>query len=612
MHIVDLLRARPEQEVNLLRLAVNKLGDLDRKVASRASHLLLGLQEAHPAMKGIIVNAISEVVFRNNADYHTRYYSMITLNQVILAHKDGVVANSLIKIYLSLFERLLAEWDKEKDQVVMETKHKSRKKKAKGKHGGARQESKTAQDIKEEQAAKLTASILTGLNRAYPFSDLPKDVFDKHVNTLYRVTHSANFNTAVQALILIYQISKDQSLLSDRFYRTLYESLLDSRLANSSKLRLYLNLVFKSLREDVNVDRVRAFAKRMVQVADHWLNIGVVSAVVFLISEIGKQMPKILSLLKDSGSQDGVEYDGRHRDPQYAKANESVRLWELLPLVNHFHPTAALYAEGLLTGDSSALIKPDITLHTLTHFLDRFVYRNPRQTTKTKGGSIMQPLAGYDPTSIVDTKTLAQVPANSADWASMKPDRVAPDERFFYHYFVNKQAPKEKAKKAKGGRPDEDGEFNEDDIWNALVNSRPDVEGEDSDVDSLSMTDMSDFDEENGADIDDDELVAEDDEKVVVESGDEESDVAEESSDQGDVLEMDDLEDEDGMLSSDEELPSDELESDSAMEENQKSSGKRSKSDKRPSKRLKLKDLPVFGDMNDYAKYLDSEDEDYS
>lgn len=50
-HIFDLLKAKPEQEVNLLRLGVNKLGDIDNKVAAKTSYQILQLEQAHPAMK---------------------------------------------------------------------------------------------------------------------------------------------------------------------------------------------------------------------------------------------------------------------------------------------------------------------------------------------------------------------------------------------------------------------------------------------------------------------------------------------------------------------------------------------------------------------------------
>lgn len=54
--------------------------------------------------------------------------------------------------------------------------------------------------------------------------------------------------------------------MSDRFYRALYTSLYDPRLAGSSKQALYLNLVFKAMKQDPNPRRVMALIKRLVQV----------------------------------------------------------------------------------------------------------------------------------------------------------------------------------------------------------------------------------------------------------------------------------------------------------------------------------------------------------
>jgi ribosome biogenesis protein MAK21 len=45
----------------------------------------------------------------------------------------------------------------------------------------------------------------------------------------------------------------------------LYASILDPRLAVSSKQAMYLNLLFKSLKLDKNAARVKAFVKRFLQ-----------------------------------------------------------------------------------------------------------------------------------------------------------------------------------------------------------------------------------------------------------------------------------------------------------------------------------------------------------
>ena len=111
------------------------------------------------------------------------------------------------------------------------------------------------------------------------------DRLNKHVDTLFLITHTSTFNISLQALVLIQQISssfsssqgklsQSQSTLAksitDRYYRTLYASLHDTRLVTSSKQAMYLNLLFKSLKADVGsdggVERIMAVVRRFVQV----------------------------------------------------------------------------------------------------------------------------------------------------------------------------------------------------------------------------------------------------------------------------------------------------------------------------------------------------------
>lgn len=83
--------------------------------------------------------------------------------------------------------------------------------------------------------------------------------------TLFKITHAGTFNTSIQALVLIFQVSTSKQAVSDRFYRTLYESLFDPRLVTSSKQAMYLNLLFKAMKVDTSVPRVMAFVKRLLQ-----------------------------------------------------------------------------------------------------------------------------------------------------------------------------------------------------------------------------------------------------------------------------------------------------------------------------------------------------------
>lgn len=179
----------------------------------------------------------------------------------------------------------------------------------------------------------------------------------KHIDTLFRITHSSNFNTSIQALMLIQQLSSSHQVSTDRFYRTLYESLLDPRISTSSKQSLYLNLLYKSLKADLNVKRVKAFVKRLVQILSlHHPSF--ICGVFYLIRELEGVFSNISALMDEPENvedddeevfrdvpEDGEQaaeqaekkvehrYDPRKRDPEHSNADRSC-LWELVSNFN--------------------------------------------------------------------------------------------------------------------------------------------------------------------------------------------------------------------------------------------------------------------------------------
>ena len=60
----ELLAAKPEAEARLLALLVNKLGDPNRKVASKAGFLLSCLLTKHPLMGMVVVREIESFLFK--------------------------------------------------------------------------------------------------------------------------------------------------------------------------------------------------------------------------------------------------------------------------------------------------------------------------------------------------------------------------------------------------------------------------------------------------------------------------------------------------------------------------------------------------------------------
>lgn len=111
---------------------------------------------------------------------------------------------------------------------------------------------------------------------------------NKHIDTLFFITHTSTFNISLQALMLIQQItvsltspsvksntasSTVTKSITDRYYRALYASLHDNRLPSSSKQAMYLNLFFKSIKADAassagngKNDRIKALIRRFTQV----------------------------------------------------------------------------------------------------------------------------------------------------------------------------------------------------------------------------------------------------------------------------------------------------------------------------------------------------------
>ncbi|KAL9090697.1 MAG: hypothetical protein Q9165_005185 [Trypethelium subeluteriae] len=661
--VFELLKEKPEQEENLLRLLVNKLGDKEKRVASRASYLLLQLQSAHPAMKPIIVNAIeSELLWKPGQTLHAKYYAIITLNQTVLTMREQEVANRLLAIYFNLFFVLLKEPENGRKSLTHPDLNGVQ-------GGGGKPGRKARQKAKSQEAAnaseremndKLIAQVLTGVNRAYPFANTDDSDFEQHLNTMFRITHSANFNTSIQALMLIQQISSSKHYSADRFYRTLYESLLDPRVLNSSKQVMYLNLLYKSLKADVSVRRVQAFVKRLLQVITMH-EPPFISGVLFLISSLESTFPSIRAMFTQPEELDSTgippsqppnnnstndtngdnndndptphadptstpsppRYDPRKRDPSHAHAQHTC-LWELLPFLTHHHPSISLAASHLLSG-KAAPSQPEPAHYTLMHFLDRFAYRSARtKAAAPRGASIMQPLGGAETADrLVGARGERERErvrggrggdVNSEAFWMRRVEDVAADEVFFHRYFAEKGKRMEGARRRKerrgrkrgeGGASDESGD-EEDEIWKALVKSRPEVEGGDEgdefeeDGDGLDMDDMESSD--GGVDVEGG--LGEEDEDVEMNLLDE---------DEGGVFDgadVPDLEDDDqeAFVGSDQELPSDfeQLESSDEKEEAKNEAQEKST---RSKKRRKLKSLPTFASVDDYAKYLGSEDE---
>lgn len=472
--------------------------------------------------------------------------------------------------------------------------------------------------------------------------------------------------------MLIQQLSSSHPRSTDRFYRTLYESLLDPRLLTSSKQALYLNLLFKALKSDVNLKRVKAFSKRLLQVVG-MNQPSFACGALYLLREIEEIFRGLHAFIDEPDADESDEeenfrdipenasdnnqhqftngnhkenekrtqkikssytYDGRKRDPEYSNAERSC-LWELVrqiicyilveklltthiqtPLLLHFHPSVCLFASRLISHEPMPP-KPDLSLHTLVHFLDDFVKKNPKKAIrpssggdkdqkpliKFRGESIMQPAA-------FASTHLSRVAAQA--YYQKEQDGVAPDEVFFHKYYSIIGKGKEKGDKKKEQRrrkgkdgsedADDDDDDDEDEVWQAIVDSKPELDGSDQTDDELNMGEPESSGDEGGeASIleDDDDSGSNDGGGVEVEEDDEVAELGE---------------DDEELLDSDEDAPTDLEEAFGEDDQAQLLGGKPPsvlpEESKRGKKRRKmLKNLPTFASADDYAEMLKDDDE---
>jgi len=354
--VYDLLLGAPERERVLLSLLVNKLGDGDKKIGARVVYLLGELIKKHPAFKLALISELEQLLYRSNISKRAQYFAIIFLNQVVFTAggSDEPLANKLISVYFLLFKQFIAANKQEREQLeAVEAKRAAKRKaramaQAEGGHrpfkaskfkeapkqyGGsnsvsakvaaaiARKKGHTSLEASDALRSKLLGGLLTGINRALPYAtqlaveggeDLSVPTDGAHatgvqavlqqMDMLFNLVHTTAFPTSVQALMLLYQVLSRSIVAggganTDRFYRALYDKVLAPELLTSTgKHGLFLNLLYKSLKNDPNAERVAAFAKRLLQVAAQHQP-PFICGVLFMLSEVLKTQRGLAMLL---------------------------------------------------------------------------------------------------------------------------------------------------------------------------------------------------------------------------------------------------------------------------------------------------------------------------
>ncbi|KAH9380701.1 hypothetical protein HPB48_001525 [Haemaphysalis longicornis] len=315
--------------------------------------------------------------------------------QLLLSDDEAALARSLVSFYFGFFKKCVQRSSRQADARTMKV-------------------------------------LLTGVNRAFPYArsadseGLPED----QVDLMFRLVHLTDFNIAVQALTLLFQILDAKSSLSDRFYGALYRKALDPALEHSSHQTMFLNLLYRSLKRDAENNRVKAFLKRLLQVC-LYRSPHLACGILFLVSEVVKLRPVLLDDTRtfdeapdeeeaaenkpqsfegdeesdggehyedipDESDEEGnvvaekraqsdggaKRYDPLARNPLYCGA-EHCAIWELRHLCHHHHPSVALFAERILRRQPVAYPGDPLQDFTLARFLDRY-FKQERDRRKAE------------------------------------------------------------------------------------------------------------------------------------------------------------------------------------------------------------------------------------
>ncbi|KAK4395034.1 CCAAT/enhancer-binding protein zeta [Sesamum angolense] len=232
-----LLKSKSEQERRLLSSLVNKLGDPENKVASNADYHLANLLAEHPNMKAVVIDEVDTFLFRPRLGLRAKYHAVNFLSQIRLSHKgDGPkAAKRLIDIYFALFKVLISEAGAAPSAAkeVEKASSSSKKDKLKG-----------TLETHVEMDSRLLSALLAGVNRAFPFvsTDEADDVIEVQTPILFQLVHSKNFNVGVQALMLLDKISSKNQIEE-----------------------MFIALILRAMKNDINIKRVAAFSKRLLQ-----------------------------------------------------------------------------------------------------------------------------------------------------------------------------------------------------------------------------------------------------------------------------------------------------------------------------------------------------------
>jgi ribosome biogenesis protein MAK21 len=316
----------------LLQLLVNKIGDPDRKVASRVIYYLQGTIEKHEELTLLAVKAVqNEATKPNSPNDKPAFYGLTFFSQVRLNESSPEVTEVLLQTYQHFLQIFLK-------QLEESTRNKKKNSKAKRR--------KLAEE--KDEIPRAVKVVLLGLTRAIPFArSTGESGLSQYATKLISIAGKIkSFPTLLQAASLIFKIFTEESAVDDVSLQLLGELvskyLLDyNRMADNTashpQLFKLLYKIFSTLGDSNNqkaLGCLRSMVKSLLTVSTTISSPAFPAASLLLVNEAISMKPGLRLAIKFPEDEN--------------TNNESSLLWELNVLAKHYHPTVSRYAKTLL------------------------------------------------------------------------------------------------------------------------------------------------------------------------------------------------------------------------------------------------------------------------
>ncbi|XP_070497561.1 nucleolar complex protein 1 [Chironomus tepperi] len=405
----NLLKTCPEREAYLLTILVNKFGDPDKKIASKCTYNLRQILLSHPNMAHVMILETEKLIFRKNINDLAQHYGIGFLS-LIAPIANAQSSQKLINICFCFFKIKIEKGDinSKTMQAILNCLRIA------------------IQNINEFNEEKKKMEITT----------------PEVVNQIYRLIYLSNISISFQALSLLLQLVLVQNENHDRFYNALYRKMIDPEIFNASNkiTSLYFHIIHRSIHQDSNVSRCKAFIKRLLQMTLS-LNPAKACGALIVISKLLKTRPELKSFylktvaVKDETPSDkvakkieemdsdeeeqykDVEIDGKviEHDTEKVKSSwihvknstkqkeetikqiknptkydpfkrsaaysgaEFTLYYELILMSKFFHPTVQVFVENVMKSQKINYFGDPLKDFSLSHFLERFAFKNPKK-----------------------------------------------------------------------------------------------------------------------------------------------------------------------------------------------------------------------------------------